>query len=81
VITGFLTPVWQYAVVDDDLRAVRNVSAADVSQLRAEGKRVYYVPTIAAWHRRMQHADLAEMGALPLPTTDEILLDGLDFQN
>jgi hypothetical protein len=81
VVTGFLMPPWQYVMSEDDgLRSVRNVSAADVSRLRAEGKRVYFVPTIASWHRRMHHVDLAEIGAVPLPTSDEILLDGLDFQ-
>ncbi len=42
---------------------------------------MYYVPTVAAWHRRIIRVDLSELGVLALPTTDEILLGGLDFQN
>jgi hypothetical protein len=75
VVTGFLVPQWLYAVGDSEsLHGVISISAA-------RGERVYYVPTIAAWHRRIFHVDLEAAGALPLPTSEAILLKGLDFQN
>jgi hypothetical protein len=82
VVTGFLTPQWLYAVGNtDSLRGITWISAESLADLRGRGVRVYYVPTIAAWHRRIHRVDLAEFGAIPLPTTEEILLRGLDFQN
>jgi hypothetical protein len=75
VVTGFLMPQWLYAVGDSEsLHGVLSISAE-------RGARVYYVPTIAAWHRRIFHVDLEAAGAIPLPTREAILLSGLDFQN
>lgn len=74
VVTGFLVPQWLYAVGDSE-------SLRGVISVQERGERVYYVPTIAAWHKRIFHVDLEELGALPLPTSEPILLGGLDFQN
>jgi len=75
LVTGFLVPQWLYAVGDSEsLRGVISISPG------REG-RVYYVPTVAAWHRRIFHVDLEQAGAIPLPTSEPVLLGGLDFQN
>jgi hypothetical protein len=82
VVTGFLTPPWQYSVGDTaSVRVVASISAAEMAELRSREERVYYIPTIAAWHRRRHGVDLAAAGASPMPTTDAVLLGGLDFQN
>jgi hypothetical protein len=82
VVTGFLTPQWLYAVGDGDQQSgIVSISEAQLAELRSRGVRVYYVPTIAAWHARIHGVDLAAAGAIPLPTDAAILLGGLDFQN
>ena len=82
VVTGFLAPQWTYAVPESDtLHGVTSLTLDELKSLRAHDGIVYFIPTIAAWHKRIHHVDLAANGAIPLPTTEEILLSGVDFQN